>query len=310
MKKIYNSVEELVGNTPIISLKKLEEELGLKAQIFAKLEGFNPAGSIKDRVAKAMLEDAILQGKITEQTVIIEPTSGNTGIGLSSLASARGLKCIIVMPDTMSVERRKLVKAYGAELVLTDGKQGMAGAIKKAEELANTYPSSFIAGQFENPSNPLAHYKTTAPELYESLDGNVDIFVCGIGTGGTISGVGAYLKEKNPNVKIIGVEPSSSPYLSKGYSGAHGLQGIGAGFKPKNLREGIVDQIITVSEEQAYSACRLFAKKEGLLVGISSGACLHACLLLANASENHSKRIATIFPDGGEKYLSTPLFSE
>ena len=308
MAKIYTSVDQLVGKTPLLRLLNIEKKLGLKAKIFAKLEYFNPAGSVKDRVAKQMLDDAEREGKLNKDSVIIEPTSGNTGIGLASVAAARGYKVIIVMPETMSEERRKIMKAYGAELVLSDGKKGMTGAIEIAEELSRKYENSFIAGQFVNPSNPKAHLLTTGPEIWEDTDGEVDILVAGIGTGGTISGIGEYLKEKNPEIKVVGVEPKSSPVLTKGISGAHGIQGIGAGFVPKVLNTEIIDAVVTRSEEESYDAARLMGKTEGVLVGISSGAALSCAIEYASRSENADKNIVVVLPDGADRYLSTELF--
>lgn len=310
MAKIYKSAYELIGKTPLLELTHIEKQLNLKARILAKLELFNPAGSVKDRVAVKMVEDAEKDGRLQPDSVIIEPTSGNTGIGLASVAAAKGYRIIIVMPDTMSVERRQLISAYGAELVLTDGTKGMTGAIEKAEELAREIPNSFIAGQFVNPSNPKAHFEKTGPEIYEDTDGEVDIFVAGVGTGGTITGTGEYLKSKNPNVKIVAVEPVNSPVLSKGTSGKHGLQGIGAGFVPEILNTDIYDEIVTVSEEEAYASGRLLGKTEGVLVGISSGAALHASIELAKLDENKGKTIVVLLPDTGDRYLSTQLFSE
>lgn len=310
MAKIYNSVDELIGKTPLLRLKNVEKNLGLSAKLLAKLEYFNPAGSVKDRVAKAMLDDAEERGILTKDSVIIEPTSGNTGIGLASVAAARGYKAVIVMPETMSVERRMLMTAYGAELVLTDGKLGMSGAIAKSEELARENPKAFVAGQFVNPANPRAHYLTTGPEIYEDTDGEVDIFVAGVGTGGTISGVGKYLKEKKPTVNVVAVEPKSSAVLSGGKSGAHGLQGIGAGFIPEVLSRDVYDEVISVTEDEAYAASRLVGAKEGVLVGISSGAALHAAIKIASLPENAGKNIVVLLPDTGDRYLSTPLFSK
>ena len=307
--KIYNSVTELVGKTPIIDLKNYEEAHNLNASILAKLEYFNPAGSVKDRIAKKMIEDAEKAGKIKKGATLIEPTSGNTGIGLASVAAAKGYKLIITMPETMSVERRKLMQAYGAELVLTEGSKGMKGAIAKAKELAASIPSSFIPGQFENPSNPQAHIETTGPEIWEDTDGNVDIFVAGVGTGGTVSGVGEYLKSKNPNIKVVAVEPASSPVLSKGVAGSHKIQGIGAGFVPDTLNQDIYDEIITVENDDAFETGREIAHKEGILVGISSGAALWGATQLAKRPENKGKKIVALLPDTGERYLSTPLFS-
>ena len=308
MKKIYDSAAELIGRTPLVRLNNIEKQLGLKATLLVKLEMFNPAGSAKDRIALYMINEAEKQGKLRPGSVIIEPTSGNTGIGLASVAAARGYRAIIIMPDTMSVERRKLMTAYGAELVLSDGKLGMTGAIKKAEELAETIEGSFIAGQFVNPANSLAHYETTGPEIFEDTEGEVDMFVAGVGTGGTITGAGRYLKEKNSEVKIIAVEPKSSPFLSEGRAGAHGLQGIGAGFVPQVLDTTVYDEIITVTEDEAYAAGRLLGKSEGLLVGISSGAALHAAIQKAKLPENEGKTIVALLCDTGDRYLSTPLF--
>ena len=308
MAKIYGSVSELVGNTPLLELKNTEKNGGLYSRVFAKLESFNPAGSVKDRVALYMIEDAEKSGKLKKGGVIIEPTSGNTGIGLAAIGVSKGYKVVIVMPDSMSVERRRLIASYGAELVLTDGALGMKGAIEKAEELSNTIPNSIIAGQFVNPSNPKAHYETTAREIYDDLDGKVDIFVAGVGTGGTITGIGRYLKEKNPSVKIVAVEPENSPVLSKGIAGKHGLQGIGAGFVPKVLDTAIYDEVITVKEEDAYKTGRALAKEEGVLVGISSGAALFAAKTLAKRGENKGKNVVVLLPDTGDRYLSTPLF--
>lgn len=307
--KIYNSITELVGRTPIIRLKRIEEKQGLDFNLFAKIESFNPAGSAKDRVGLAMIRDAESKGLLKAGGTIIEPTSGNTGIGLVMAADALGYKVILTMPETMSVERRNLLKAYGAELVLTEGAKGMQGAVDKAEELHREIQGSIIAGQFYNPANPKIHYETTGPEIYEDMDGKVDIFVAGIGTGGTLSGVGRYLKEKNPQVKIIGVEPASSPLISQGKSGPHGLQGIGANFIPENLDREIFDEIITVSEEEAYAAGRSIARSEGILVGISAGAALHAAITAGSRAENSGKNIVAFLPDTGERYLSTPMFA-
>lgn len=306
---VYKSAVELVGNTPLVEANHFVKENNLKAKVLVKLEYFNPAGSVKDRIAKAIIEDAEERGVLKEGSVIIEPTSGNTGIGLSSIAAVKGYRIIITMPETMSVERRNLMKAYGAELVLTDGAKGMKGAIEKAEELAAEIPNSFIAGQFTNPVNPAAHRATTGPEIWEDTEGKVDIFVAGVGTGGTLSGTGAYLKEKNPNVKIVAVEPSSSPVLSKGEAGPHKIQGIGAGFVPDTLDTSIYDEIITVDNEDAFKVGRAFAKQEGVLVGISSGAALQAAKVLAKRPENEGKTIVALLPDTGDRYLSTPLFS-
>lgn len=307
--RLYKSVEELIGGTPLMELCNLERSEGLEARIAAKLEYLNPAGSAKDRVAKAMIEDAEAKGKLKKGSVIIEPTSGNTGIGLACVAAARGYKAIIVMPDTMSVERIMTMKAYGAEVVLTDGKKGMQGSIDKAEELAKEIPNAIIAGQFVNPANPMAHEKTTGPEIWEDTDGKVDIFVAGVGTGGTITGVGHYLKQQNPNVKVVAVEPASSPLLSEGKSGPHGLQGIGANFVPAVLDRNVYDEIITVTEEEAYEYGRKMGAQEGILVGISSGAALKAGVELAKRPENKGKLIVVLLPDTGDRYLSTPLFS-
>lgn len=308
MSKIYTSADQLIGRTPLLELCNIERELGLEARLLAKLEYLNPAGSVKDRVAKSMIEDAEASGRLKKGSTIIEPTSGNTGIGLASVAAARGYKTVIIMPDTMSVERIQLMKAYGAELILTDGKLGMKGAIAKAEELAETIPDSIIAGQFVNPANPKAHRETTGPEIYEDTDGEVDIFVAGAGTGGTVTGVGEYLKSKKPEVKIVAVEPKSSPFISEGVAGPHGLQGIGAGFIPEVLNVSICDEIFTVTEEEAYAAGRLMGKREGVLVGISSGAALHAATEIAKRPESKGKTIVVLLPDTGDRYLSTPLF--
>ena len=308
MPKIYASAEELIGKTPLLELSNIEKDLATSARLLAKLEYFNPAGSVKDRVARAMLDDAEASGALKPHSVIIEPTSGNTGIGLASVAAARGYRVIIVMPDTMSRERRQLMKAYGAELVLTDGALGMKGAIAKAEELARELPDSFIPGQFDNPANPEAHRLTTGPEIYADTDGEVDILVAGVGTGGTITGVGEYLKSKKPSIKVVGVEPADSAVLSGKAPGAHKLQGIGAGFIPSVLNTAILDEIITVSTDEAYAAGRLIGKREGVLVGISSGAALHAAILLAERPENAGKTIVVILPDAGDRYLSTPMF--
>lgn len=308
--KIYNSVAELVGKTPLLELKNIEKKYGLKAKLVAKLEYFNPAGSVKDRVAKFMIDDAEKRGVLKEGSVIIEPTSGNTGIGLSAIAASKGYRVIIVMPETMSVERRKLMKGYGAELVLTPGNLGMKGAILKAEELKNEIPGGVVMGQFVNPSNPKAHYMTTGPEIFEDTNGNVDYFVAGVGTGGTITGVGRFLKEKLPNVKIVAVEPATSAVLSTGVAGAHKIQGIGAGFVPDVLDTAVYDEIIPVKNEDAFSAGREIGKNEGVLVGISSGAALWAAIELAKRPENEGKTIVALLPDTGDRYLSTPLFAE
>ena len=308
--KIYHQATELIGNTPLLELGNYEQAHGLHATILAKLEYFNPAGSVKDRIAKAMLDDAEAKGKLKKGSVIIEPTSGNTGIGLASVAAARGYRIIITMPETMSVERRTLLKAYGAELVLTEGAKGMKGAIAKAEELAKEIPNSFIPGQFVNPANPAVHYRTTGPEIWRDTDGKVDIFVAGVGTGGTLTGVGRYLKEQNPNVKIVAVEPATSPVLSKGVAGAHKIQGIGAGFVPDTLDTKVYDEIIPVENEDAFASGREIARREGVLVGISSGAALHAATVLAKRPENKDKIIVALMPDTGDRYLSTALFSE
>ena len=306
--KIYGSVAELVGNTPLLELKRFAELNGARATILAKLEFFNPAGSVKDRVAKNIIDDAEKQGRLKPGSTIIEPTSGNTGIGLAAIAVSKGYRVIIVMPDSMSEERRNLIKAYGAELVLTEGKLGMTGAINRAEEFLKEIPDSIIAGQFENPANPEAHFTSTGPEIWEDTDGEVDIFVAGVGTGGTISGTGKYLKSMNPNIKVVAVEPTDSPLLSKGVSGPHGLQGIGANFVPETLDTDIYDEIITVSTEEAFAAAKTLAKSEGVLVGISSGAALYAAKELALRPENYGKRIVVLLADTGDRYLSTPLF--
>ena len=310
MSKIYTSVSQLIGNTPLVELTNIERELKLKAKLIAKVELFNPAGSVKDRVAMAMILDAEEKGKLKNSTVIIEPTSGNTGIGIAAVAAARGYRVIIVMPDSMSIERRQLMKAYGAELVLSPGAEGMPGAIEAANKLAAEIPDSFVAGQFVNPANVKAHYTTTGPEIYADTDGAVDIFVAGVGTGGTITGVGKYLKEKKPSVKIVAVEPKGSPVLSKGKKGKHGIQGIGAGFVPEILDTGIYDEVIAVSDDDSFRMGRLIGAKEGLLVGISSGAALYAASELAKRDENAGKTIVALLPDTGDRYLSTKLFSD
>ncbi len=310
MSKIYTSADQLIGKTPLLELTHLEKELKLEARILAKLEYFNPAGSVKDRIAKAMIDDAEAKGALKPGSVIIEPTSGNTGIGLASVAAARGYRIIIVMPETMSVERRQLMKAYGAELVLTEGAKGMKGAIAKAEELAKEIPGGFIPGQFVNPANPAAHKATTGPEIWEDTDGKVDIFVAGVGTGGTITGVGEYLKSQNPNVKVVAVEPATSPVLSKGTAGAHKIQGIGAGFVPAVLDTKVYDEIIPVENEAAFATGKKIGKTEGVLVGISSGAAVWAAVELAKRPENKGKTIVALLPDTGDRYLSTPLFAD
>ena len=310
MSKIYTSVDQLIGRTPLLELVRVEKKLGLEARILAKLEAFNPAGSVKDRVALAMIDEAEKQGRLREGSVIIEPTSGNTGIGLCSVAAARGYRVIIVMPDTMSMERRLLMKAYGAELVLTDGARGMKGAIEKADELAAQIPGSFIPGQFVNPANPAAHQATTGPEIWEDSDGKVDIFVSGVGTGGTVTGVGEYLKSRNPAIRVVAVEPAGSPVLSGGKAGPHKLQGIGAGFVPEVLNTAVYDEILPVENEDAFAAGRLLGRTEGVLAGISSGAALHAAIQLAKRPENRGKTIVVLLPDTGDRYLSTALFAE
>ena len=310
MSKIYTSADQLIGHTPLLELVHIEKEENLEAKILAKLEYFNPAGSVKDRIAKAMIDDAEAKGLLKPGSVIIEPTSGNTGIGLASVAAARGYRIIIVMPETMSVERRQLMKAYGAELVLTEGAKGMKGAIAKADELAKELPNSFIPGQFVNPANPAVHKATTGPEIWEDTDGNVDIFVAGVGTGGTVTGTGEYLKSQNPNVKVVAVEPASSPVLSQGHAGAHKIQGIGAGFVPDVLDTKIYDEIITVENDDAFATGRLIGKHEGVLVGISSGAAVWAAIELAKRPENKGKTIVALLPDTGDRYLSTPLFAD
>ena len=310
MSKIYKYADELIGKTPLLELTHIEKIHGLKAKIIAKLEYLNPAGSVKDRIAKAMIDDAEASGKLCPASVIIEPTSGNTGIGLASVATARGYRVILVMPETMSVERRQLMKAYGAELVLTEGAKGMKGAIAKAQELATEIPNSFIPSQFTNPANPKAHKENTGPEIYEDTDGKVDIFVAGVGTGGTVTGVGEYLKSKNPNVKVVAIEPATSAVLSTGVAGAHKIQGIGAGFVPEVLNTKIYDEIITVTNEDAFATGKLIGKSEGILVGISSGAATWAAIELAKREENAGKNIVVLLPDTGDRYLSTPLFAD
>ena len=310
MSRVYTSAEQLIGKTPLLELTRIEKEYELQAKILAKLEYFNPAGSVKDRVAKAILDDAESTGGLKPDTVIIEPTSGNTGIGLASVAAARGYRMILVMPDTMSVERRQLMKAYGAELVLSEGAKGMKGAIAKAEELANEIPNSFVPGQFVNPANPKAHRESTGPEIYEDTDGNVDIFVAGVGTGGTVTGVGEYLKAQNPDIKIVAVEPVSSAVLSTGIAGSHKIQGIGAGFVPDILNTSIYDEVITVENDDAFATGKLMGHRDGVLVGISSGAALWAAIQLAKRAENKGKTIVVLMPDTGDRYLSTPLFAE
>ena len=310
MSNVYTSADQLIGKTPLLELTHIEKAYGLKAKILAKLEYFNPAGSVKDRIAKAMIEDAEASGKLKPNSVIIEPTSGNTGIGLASVAAARGYKIIIVMPETMSVERRQLMKAYGAELVLTEGAKGMKGAIAKAEELAAQIPNSFIPGQFQNPANPKAHRETTGPEIYEDTDGEVDIFIAGVGTGGTVTGVGEYLKSNKPDVKVVAVEPATSAVLSTGVAGSHKIQGIGAGFVPDVLNTKVYDEIIPVSNEDAFATGKLIGKSEGVLVGISSGAATYAAIELAKRPENEGKTIVVLLPDTGDRYLSTPLFAD
>ena len=310
MSKIYTSADQLIGKTPLLELTHIEKEEGLEAKVLGKLEYFNPAGSVKDRIAKAMIDDAEQKGLLKPDSVIIEPTSGNTGIGLASVAAARGYRIIIVMPETMSVERRQLMKAYGAELVLTEGAKGMKGAIAKADELAQEIPNSFIPGQFVNPANPAVHKATTGPEIWEDTDGKVDIFVAGVGTGGTVTGTGAYLKSQNPNVKVVAVEPAASPVLSKGVAGSHKIQGIGAGFVPDVLDTKVYDEIIPVENEDAFATGKLIGKKEGVLVGISSGAAVWAAIQLAKRPENKGKTIVALLPDTGDRYLSTPLFAD
>ena len=310
MSKIYTSADQLIGKTPLLELVHIEKEEGLEAKVLAKLEYFNPAGSVKDRIAKAMIDDAEAKGLLKPGSVIIEPTSGNTGIGLASVAAARGYRIIIVMPETMSVERRQLMKAYGAELVLSEGAKGMKGAIAKADELAKEIPNSFIPGQFVNPANPAVHKATTGPEIWEDTDGKVDIFVAGVGTGGTVTGTGEYLKSQNPNVKVVAVEPASSPVLSKGTAGSHKIQGIGAGFVPDVLNTAVYDEVIAVENDDAFATGKLIGKKEGVLVGISSGAAVWAAIELAKRPENKGKTIVALLPDTGDRYLSTPLFAD
>ena len=307
---VYKAISDLIGNTPLVELTHIEEKEGLDASVVAKVEFFNPAGSVKDRIAKKMIEDAEKKGLIKPGATLIEPTSGNTGIGIASVAAAKGYKAIMTMPETMSVERRNLLKAYGAKVVLTDGKAGMKGAIAKAKELVATIPNSFIPSQFENPSNPQAHYESTGPEIWKDTEGKVDIFVAGVGTGGTVSGTGKYLKDQNPNVKVVAVEPATSPVLSEGHAGPHGIQGIGAGFVPNILDTSVYDEVFKVTNEQAYETGRLIAHNEGMLVGISSGAATYAAIQIAKRPENKGKTIVVLLPDTGERYLSTPMFAE
>ena len=310
MSKIYKSAAEIIGKTPLLEVSNIEKELGLEAKVLVKLEYFNPAGSVKDRIAKAMIEDAEAKGLLKEGSVIIEPTSGNTGIGLASIAAAKGYRIILTMPETMSVERRNILKAYGAEIVLTEGAKGMKGAIAKADELAAEIPGSFIPGQFVNPANPKVHRETTGPEIWEDTDGNVDIFIAGVGTGGTVTGTGEFLKSKNPDLKVVALEPKDSPVLSEGHAGAHKIQGIGAGFVPDVLNTKVYDEVFTASNEDAFATAKLLAKKEGILVGISSGASLFGAIELAKRPENKGKTIVALLPDSGDRYYSTPLFTE
>lgn len=310
MSKIYTSIDQLIGYTPLLELGRIQRQLGLEARVLAKLEYLNPAGSVKDRAALAMIRDAEQKGLLGEGAVIVEPTSGNTGIGLAAVAAARGYRVVIVMPETMSLERRQLMRAYGAELVLTEGSKGMSGAVEKAAQLVQEIPGAFLAGQFTNPANPKAHFETTGPEIWEDTDGRVDLFVAGVGTGGTITGVGRYLKSRSPAVRVVGVEPASSPLLSKGVAGPHGLQGIGANFVPEVLDTAVYDELIQVTDQEAYAAGRLIARTEGILVGISSGAALHAAIRLAQRPENRGRTIVTLLPDTGDRYLSTQMFGD